>query len=199
MDRRGGYMLSLKHVCSLINSLGFQKVRIMEAHSDVTTALLDNVENVNGTELLLFRALKDGFIDPIDSMLLPDAGAAKRYDRVLNVPTYTAQKHRDFTSGKLASMEVMTQDDLEGQHIVILDDLCSAGGTFQWAASILKEEYGVRKVTLIVAHCEPTVLDGLSRDSNQLDLIVTTDSIIDYKDVSNRPEVYIYNSSKVML
>lgn len=198
MDRRRGYMFSLKHVCKFINDLQFDKVRIMEAHSDVTTALLDNVENVYGTEKLLYKALSDGFIEEPDMICYPDASAAKRYYGIKNLPAVTMQKHRDFLSGKLTDME-MHGEMLPDAKVLIVDDLCSAGGTFQWAADIMKGA-GAASVTLLVAHCEPTVLKGLSDpDKNQLDLIVTTDSIIDYSDVASNSKVYIYSTNKVML
>ena len=46
MDRMNNdYAFSLKYVAEFINSLNFYKVTIMEAHSDVTPALLNNVTN----------------------------------------------------------------------------------------------------------------------------------------------------------
>jgi ribose-phosphate pyrophosphokinase len=196
MDRREDYLFTLKHVCNFINDLKFSKVTLMEAHSDVTTALLDRVVNIKGTEILLAKGLAHGYIDPVDCICFPDASAAKRYHGICEVPTVSFEKHRDFTTGKLTSMSM--HGNLEAaRHVVIVDDLCSAGGTFQWAASILKLA-GVVKVTLVVAHCEPTVLNGLSLETNQLDHIETTNSIIQHSDVSGHPSVYIYNTEDII-
>lgn len=57
MDRKGGnYLFTLKHISNFINGLNFDYVSVIEPHSDVTLALLDNSKGIDMTKPL-FRAL----------------------------------------------------------------------------------------------------------------------------------------------
>lgn len=48
-----GEAFSLKVFCDLINGLGFEKVSILDPHSDVTTALINNVEVMPQEDIFL--------------------------------------------------------------------------------------------------------------------------------------------------
>ena len=49
--------------------------------------------------------------------------------------------------------------DVTGKRVLIVDDLCSAGGTFYYTAQKLREA-GAIKVDLVVTHMENNVLNG---------------------------------------
>ena len=48
------------------------------------------------------------------------------------------------------------------KNVVIVDDICSKGGTFLLASQLIKENIGHENYTinLIVAHCETAIFEG---------------------------------------
>ncbi|MGY0040935.1 ribose-phosphate pyrophosphokinase-like domain-containing protein [Pedobacter sp. NJ-S-72] len=70
----GGEPLSIKVMCNLINSCGFDKVYIFDVHSEVSLALLDNCELISNSSLA-----KQVLHERTDYLLVsPDAGALKK-------------------------------------------------------------------------------------------------------------------------
>ena len=181
MDRtEGENVFTLKTICKFINSLNFKQVYILEPHSDVCVALLDRVvSHEYTTGRLLPKVISDNNLYyENDYLVFPDSGAEKRYaKRVEYKNILTAIKHRDFTTGEIKSLEVIGKAK-EGFNAIIVDDLCSKGGTFMLTANKLKE-MGANKIYLAVTHCESTILDGdvLKYDS-PIEKVYTTNSII---------------------
>jgi len=155
MDRlNNDYNFSLKAIASLINSMDFVKVIIREPHSNVSLNLIDRsieeewcMGKINFIET--FIKLKD------KSIFYPDKGAAERYSKH-SLPTAFGKKVRDFTTGKITSFEI---EGTVKQNILIVDDICSRGGTFKEAAIKLKAA-GAKRVSLLVSYCEENVLTG---------------------------------------
>lgn len=161
MDRANKYYtFNLKYVCNFINAMNFYSVSVWDAHSDVCLALLDRVEEISIIPALVANALS-GIENHLGIVLCyPDAGAQKRYSQSFGYPTIVGSKNRNFKDGSIIGMEVNTNGvDLEDKTIIIVDDLCSKGGTFIGIAEAL-EKYKVRDIILVVAHCENTILDG---------------------------------------
>jgi len=154
MDRKNGsYLFSLKYAADLINSMNFVAVTIYEPHSDVTPALLDRSYPINWC----MANLKEAVIQSqANSLFFPDAGAAKRYAGINPLPYGIGNKIRDFNTGSIISYSI---DGSVGENVLIVDDLCSRGGTFIYAAKELRAR-GAKKVSLLVAHCEENVLTG---------------------------------------
>jgi ribose-phosphate pyrophosphokinase len=67
-------------------------------------------------------------------------------------------------------------DLVKGKDILIVDDICSRGGTFYHSAKALKEA-GANKIYLYVTHLETTVFDGDLLNSGLVEKIYTTKSI----------------------
>lgn len=142
---------SLNVMCTLINSLGFNKVFVIDPHSDVVEALLDNVELVT-MDYIVF-ASDGGPFTECDAFVSPDGGAYKKVTQCAQVhgtPIIRADKIRDVKTGNLSGFEVYA-DDLTGQDVLILDDICDGGGTFIGLAEKLREK-GAMKVSLYVTH-----------------------------------------------
>ena len=72
---------------------------------------------------------------------------------------------------------------------LIMDDICSKGGTFLYAAKALKE-YGAADIYLYVTHCEKTILQGEMINSGLIKKIYTTNSI--YRD-NYHPLIEVFN------
>ena len=72
-------VFTLKHFCSIINMIGFKRVYILDAHSNVGPALLNHVINIS-PEAYVKAALKKTNIDKEkDYIFFPDEGSFKRY------------------------------------------------------------------------------------------------------------------------
>lgn len=180
MDRTEGITIfTLKYLCKLINSLNFESVTIYEPHSEVSTALLDRVKVVNISKILAERLLEKLNNGKEDLYLVyPDAGAAKRYGKEIKYEKILiGSKERDFKTGFIKKLEINGDIKSKSFKAIIVDDLCSKGGTFMLTASKLKE-IGATEIYLVVTHCENTVFQGELLNSDLITGIYTTDSIL---------------------
>lgn len=180
MDRTEGITIfTLKHLCKLINSLKFENVTIYEPHSDVCTALLDRVKVINMSKILaegLLKELNNGKEEIY--LVYPDAGAAKRYGKEIDYgKILTASKERDFKTGFIKKVDINGNMKSKNFKAIIVDDLCSKGGTFMLTASKLKE-MGATEIYLVVTHCENTVFQGELLTSDLITGLYTTNSIL---------------------
>lgn len=172
MDRDSDtYVFSLKVFADFINAMNWPMVVIYEPHSDVLPALLDRVQVVNVTTTLL----KDYVAIKNYQVCYPDVGAFKRYsEQVKTGNALVGFKSRDFETGRILALNISGKK--QSNDVIIIDDLCSKGGTFVLAAQKLRE-IGFKRVHLVVTHCENTIYKG--QVFYNLDTVITTDSIID--------------------
>jgi ribose-phosphate pyrophosphokinase len=178
MDRAEGLsVFTLKYVADFINSLNFDTVAVHEAHSDVTAAVLNNCTAINEGIPLLHAVMDEiGFDPEKDYVFYPDAGAQKRYSKLKKFNQLVGFKQRDFETGRIDKLDVV--GDMEpGGKVIILDDLCSFGGTFMLSAEKLKE-LGAGHIYLAVTHCEESIFKGKIPESDLITKVYTTDSII---------------------
>jgi len=177
MDRYiEGYMFSLKYFCKMINDLNFHKVIVLDPHSNMTTALLDRSCEINIDQYLdkVFEQVKK-----IDYIFYPDKGANLKYRNTLKTrrQSFCGDKKRNLNTGKIINYELVDCPDIKDKTILIIDDLCAYGGTFQLASEKLKEK-GADKIYLYISHCEDSIYQGKMINSGLIDKIFTTDSIL---------------------
>lgn len=146
-----GEPLSMKVVAKLINACKFHKVLVGDPHSDVATALLDNVIVMSQVDKI--RATK-GMQDLCPHALVaPDAGAQKRILEVCKMYGHSdyirCSKVRDPRTGEIMSMEVHQAPVPE--RCLIVDDICDGGATFKALARRLRAR-GAKEVVLYVTH-----------------------------------------------
>lgn len=171
-----GEPLSIKMMCNLINSCGFKRVYVFDAHSEVSLALLDNCELINN-HILVQKVLKDRK----DYLLVsPDAGALKKIYKLAEFLNYEKEivlcnKVRDVSNGRIKQITV-DQEDLGGKDCFIIDDICDGGATFIGVAQALKKR-NAGSVSLIVSH--GIMSRGDAELSAFIDHIYSTDSIKD--------------------
>lgn len=179
MDRiEGTSAFTLKYTAALINSLNFESVTVIEPHSDVTLALLDRSIGKYPTVQLLDQVTAEiGFDPEQDYLFFPDAGAQKRYSKVRGYKELVGFKSRDFQTGEIKSLEIVGNADRECFKVLIVDDLCSYGGTFMLSAEKLKE-IGASHIYLLVGHCEKSIYKGKVLESDLIDKVFTTDTIL---------------------
>jgi ribose-phosphate pyrophosphokinase len=192
MDRSENYSpLTLKYVIKFINSLNFMQTVVVEPHSDVTSALINNC-TPRYINFELIEKVKEmvGFDGDKDFLAFPDAGSDKRYSKMKARNILIGHKHRDFETGKILGLDLVgntlyTYD----RKAIIVDDLSSYGGTFVHMSKRLRGE-GIKEVYLLVAHAENSVFKGKFKDNpddenetektlfDYVDRVFTTDSLL---------------------
>jgi len=186
MDRvENNSVFTLKYVAEFINSLEFNIVEIGEPHSDVVMALVDRSAPRYFTQELLQQALHLSKFDiGNDYAYFPDAGAAKRYGKMFKFrKVLVGHKDRDFDTGVIKDLQIIGIGEpslgqgLAGAKVLMIDDLCSRGGTFMMGAKALKAR-NAGAIYLLVGHCEDTVNEGEIPDSTLIERVFTTNSIL---------------------
>lgn len=166
-------VFTLKYFCEVINSLGFKIVHVRDAHSNVSLALLNNVVD-EGVENYIHKAT---IASKADALFFPDEGAMKRYSDKSEKPYAFGMKKRDWETGKILGLDIIHPENVEGKNVLIVDDICSRGGTFFHAAKALKTA-GAKSVSLYVTHCEKTIILGeMASTDGLVDHVYTTQSI----------------------
>ena len=177
-------VFTLKHFAWVINSLGFDKVRVLDPHSSVSEALIDRIEVLSPAMFVdtAIRTIHQQYAVK-DTMLAfyPDEGAMKRYSGMVQMPYAFGIKERDWSSGQIKGLSVCDcGQSIKGKTVLIIDDISSRGGTFYHSAKKLKE-LGADKVFLFVTHCENTILDGEVLSSGLIEKVFTTSSLLTEK------------------
>ncbi|MBO5146303.1 MAG: ribose-phosphate pyrophosphokinase [Lachnospiraceae bacterium] len=171
-------VFTLKYFAELINSLSFTEVRVFDAHSNVSLALIDRVKQYTPQkyiERVIAAIEQDTGKKPL--MFYPDEGAGKRYSGMIPLPYCFGIKTRDWSSGEIKGLSVAGETDwIAGSDVLIVDDICSYGGTFLHAAKALSE-LGAANIDLFVSHCESSVFQGKLYECDKVRQIYTTDSI----------------------
>lgn len=146
---------SLRAFGDLINSLHFQRVTVVDPHSDVTPGVLNNVRVIS--QLDVINKFDDfiRFVMTSNSVFVaPDAGANKKTSTLAGYFGHKdfvrADKLRDLETGKIKETVVYV-DDLKGATAIIADDICDGGASFTALAQVLKRK-GAGKVVLYVTH-----------------------------------------------
>lgn len=169
MDRveRESDSFSLKSFANFVNNVIKPRgIKCLDAHSDVALAVFDApVTNY----IPQIDMVKNNFSHVDTLLVFPDATAVKRYKKLF--PEYQSvsiNKERDFQTGKIISSTLVKNDNTSDdffwnmKNVVIVDDICSKGGTFLLASQLIKENIGHENYTinLIVAHCEAAIFEG---------------------------------------
>ncbi|MBQ4283983.1 MAG: ribose-phosphate pyrophosphokinase [Lachnospira sp.] len=181
-------VFTLKYFAGMINELGFSKVTVLDPHSYVSEALIDRVEPQSP------KGYVEKVVEKIGAQKLllffPDEGAMKRYSAMIDLPYVFGIKKRDWVTGQIQGLDVSGQTELiEGSTVLIVDDICSKGGTFYHSAKALKE-LGAGDVYLYISHCENTILEGNLLDGELVKRVYTTNSI--FTESHENVEVFDY-------
>jgi ribose-phosphate pyrophosphokinase len=155
----GGVNYLKQVICPIINSQNYSSVTVMDPHSDVLEACLNNYNKENNFKLVKFALSnidnKDGAQDRI-CLVSPDAGA---YKKIFDVAKFygisniiTATKVRDMKTGNILHTEIPVLDQHNDLTYVIVDDICDGGRTFVELAKVIKAGRPTAKVYLVVTH-----------------------------------------------
>lgn len=178
-----GECFTLKYFAEIINSLGFVRVIVTDPHSDVSTALIDHVEVIRGASYITQTCCKVLKAESSRNLVIyfPDSGSLKRYSEFVSddYPIVYGIKNRDWKTGEILGIEIHGDTDKldENTAILMIDDICSKGGTFYYGSKELNK-YGCKDMYLYVSHCENTILDGeLLKEDSLFKKVYTTRSI----------------------
>lgn len=174
-------VFTLKYFCDFVNWLNFNAVYVLDAHSDVSTALLNNCVNESPKEYIekTIKTLPDNLV-----LYFPDAGAAKRYSSLFpNIMYCYGEKKRDWKTGNILGLDIRSNGiDLTNKTILMIDDIIAYGGSLFYSANTLKE-LGVGKIYAYATHTENSVLDREKGtlikllEDGTVDRLFTTDSL----------------------
>lgn len=128
-----GETLSVKVYADIINAQKYNRVTVVDPHSEVTTALLDKVRVLPVVDILKKIVTEHNY----DTILIPDAGATKRMfsyyfpDLEFNKRLSFVQclKKRDTETGKLSGFKIVDYVK-DRANCLIVDDIADGGGTF---------------------------------------------------------------------
>lgn len=153
----GGNSYLVDVVAPIINAQSFNKVTVLDAHSDVSSACINNLNIIDNSDLVLY-ALKD--LKKDFNLIVVDAGAAKKIDSLAKI-IYNEQdydfdiiqchKKRNIVSGNIELVEVYT-NDLNNRPCVIVDDIADGSASFIYCVKELEKVKGYTESILIVTH-----------------------------------------------
>lgn len=173
-----GDSFALKVFANQLNTLNFDKVFLLDPHSDAAAAAINN-SVVIAQEACLMQSenLRQAIGEGKLMLVAPDAGALKKIHNVAKASgarDYAIlTKERDVATGNLTGFALVS-GDVAGKDVLIVDDLCDAGGTFIGSAQVLRDA-GARSVNLYVTH--GVFSKGLENLlNNGIDAIYTTTS-----------------------
>jgi ribose-phosphate pyrophosphokinase len=152
-----GEALSIRVMADIINGMGCRRVTIVDPHSDVTSALINNCHVITQAEVIKNSPLAEEILLDNWALVSPDAGAAKKIQTVAKAiakngafpDVFCASKVRDTRTGAITSTAF--HDDVKGRTVLIVDDICDGGRTFIELATLLNQ-MGTAKTMLYVTH-----------------------------------------------
>lgn len=194
-------------ICPIVNSLNLASITVLDPHSHVLEACLNNFKKINKSHSLLCNLLEEkyqsnyGGVAPTNAinkkciLVAPDAGAEHKIFKLAQQIGYTGEiiicsKERD-AEGNI----IRTIVPINGGHVqndmIIVDDIIDGGKTFVEIAKVIKEyvksmqqheensqlTYG--KIYLILTH--GIFSKGFAELSKYFDGIYCTNS---YSDIS---------------
>lgn len=163
-------VFTLKYFCEVINSLKFDEVIILDPHSYVSEALINNVRVLDISFLIkkTMDLIKEEYNTNRITVYFPDDGAMKRYKDIFSGDVLIAygKKTRDWETGKITGLEIY---DVKGDKItdseyfkdevvLMIDDIISYGGTLAYSTDKLKE-HGAKTIVAYASHTEKSVIN----------------------------------------
>jgi ribose-phosphate pyrophosphokinase len=205
----GGVNYIKNVIAPIINLQGLNEVTIIDPHSDVLEACINNFKKIDNLKVVRFALMEyfreNGVIISDYSklrLLSPDAGALKKVFAVAEGIGYEneviiAAKHRDPKTGKITHTSVPLGPDDIDKDIFILDDICDGGRTFTEIAKTIRshvwprDEYFRGKIYLVVTH--GIFSNGFQELGDYFDGIYCTNSIKDIPSAGTNSELQPIN------
>jgi ribose-phosphate pyrophosphokinase len=169
----------------------YTHLTVVDPHSEVSVKLLHTF--INGIVIVKEQhKFAQFFVDKgYDYVVAPDKGAANKtleWAKVLNIPMFCCDKNRDPSTGRILSMTT-PEVDLKGKKVLVVDDICDGGGTFDMVGLAL-ERLGCLNMDLFITHgIFSKGLSPLVRFFN----VYTTDSLPHYKKFEGQEKLKVFS------
>lgn len=186
MDRRmvgpgDNRLFTAKSVAKVLNNGNFGNVWMVDPHSDVMPALIENSRTMDLSNMVWSaKAYASKLWDKLktyDVVIAPDAGAIKRAEKVAKVlgglPVVQGIKVRDTSNGRIEKYE-LASFDFEGKRVLVVDDICDGGATFEILAQSIPTN--ITELSLLITHGLFT--KGPANLLKYYDQIYTTDTTL---------------------
>ncbi len=163
-------------IADMLTASGVDRIITMDLHADQIQGFFNiPVDHLFGSSLFM-PYIRESF--EIEDVLFasPDMGGSKRagmYAKTLNNSFVICYKHRN-KPNEIAEMRLI--GDVEGKHVILLDDLIDTGSTICKAAGIIKDK-GAKSVRAMITH---PVLSGNAIEkieNSVLEELVVSDTI----------------------
>ncbi len=169
--------IASKLIADMLQAAGVDRVITMDLHADQIQGFFNiPMDHLFGSSLFMpyIRSLEI----PTDDVLFasPDMGGSKRasvYAKTLDNGFVVCYKHRN-KPNEIGEMRLI--GEVEGKHVILLDDIIDTGTTICKAADIIKEA-GAKSVRAMITH---PVLSGNAIEkveNSALEELVVTDTI----------------------
>lgn len=90
---------------------------------------------------------------------------------------------------------IINREIVKDKNILIVDDICSKGGTFYHSAQALKDA-GAADIYLFITHCEDSIFKGSLLESGLIKHIYTTDSL--GHDILFNKQITVYKLQEII-
>jgi ribose-phosphate pyrophosphokinase len=173
--------VDLNLIIGKLNLLGFSKMYTHDTH------IVGGINNIYNINWVVDKEMKHTDLIPHGKVVYsyPDESAFNKYRKYNLENTAYAVKHRD-VQGRITSMHLETNTDLNGKIIYVRDDLIDGGATFIEFAKLLKNA-GAEKLILFVTHA--IFSKGIDCILEYYDSIYCTNS---YQDIEH-PRINCYD------
>lgn len=152
-------VFTMKWFAEFINALNFDSVTVLDPHSNVSTALINRIHVYYPVKQIksILDSIENDDYQPV--LYFPDAGAMKRYQHLFEgYYTIYGEKKRDWETGEIKGLALRgcleAIDNLDKPAFLMIDDICSYGGTFYYSAQALKDAFPNSKIYSWATHTE---------------------------------------------
>uniref|UniRef100_A0AAU6VYT9 Ribose-phosphate pyrophosphokinase n=2 Tax=unclassified bacterial viruses TaxID=12333 RepID=A0AAU6VYT9_9VIRU len=178
-----GEALSVKVIATLINAMKYATVTVVDPHSPVLVAALDNCYVIE--QHSAFRKIKQDWHNWV--IVAPDAGATKKTEEFAKLvgakDVLYCNKKRNLADGKILGINILNPEALKvGGKLMVLDDICDGGRTFIELANIIQREspgyhQGKLDYTIELAVTHGIFSKGVGVVADHFDHVHTTDTL----------------------
>lgn len=169
---KGRVPITAKLVANLLVTAGVTRVLTMDLHTEQVQGFFDiPVDHLYARPLLVEAVKRKGWKEIV--VVAPDVGAtrmARKYAESLGVEFAIVDKRRVGSSAVEAKRLI---GSVKGKQALLVDDICSTGGTLKLAARVCRDE-GAKEVYAAVSH---GLLLGDSWEQSGLDALLTTNTV----------------------
>ncbi len=167
--------IGAKMIAKILESAGATRIITMDLHADQIQGFFEKpVDHLFGSSLFI-PYVKNLALDNL-TIASPDMGGSKRayaYSKTLESDVVVCYKQRQ-KANVISHMELI--GNVEGQNVVLVDDMVDTAGTLTKAAGVMMER-GAKSVRAICTHA---ILSGNAYErieDSQLEELIVTDSI----------------------